>query len=319
NTAQALGEIARKIRVKPKRFNFAGTKDRNAISTQLVSAFAVVPKRLLGLKLTDLKIGGAWLASTKIGLGDLTGNRFTITLTSENCGVDVCSGRIKRRVEDLNFLVANFFGQQRFGSLRKNTAQVGKLILKGNFEGAVLNYLCFVDASAKSERETGAIDARCRLEKERDFTKALEYFPGHLKYEQVLLRHLSDNSNDFVGALRKLPRSVLLLFVHAFQSLLFNEFLYSKLECRDEKEEANIIGFESVLSQEEELLLEKHGVAKESFKVKGIPEISSKGAKRRLFVKLSDFEILQEKPLLLRFSLPSGSYATVALDQLLSS
>ena len=62
NTSQALKEIAKQLRITSKRFNFAGTKDRSAHTTQLVSAFAVKPEDLLKVKLKDLKINGAWKA-----------------------------------------------------------------------------------------------------------------------------------------------------------------------------------------------------------------------------------------------------------------
>ena len=54
NTQQALEEIARKAGVSRKRFNFAGTKDRKAITTQLCSAFGVAPQRLESVHVKDL-------------------------------------------------------------------------------------------------------------------------------------------------------------------------------------------------------------------------------------------------------------------------
>ncbi len=323
NTVQALGALAARLGVSKKRFDFAGNKDRQAVTVQLCSAFAIEPARLLGLKVKDLKINGAWLASKKVRLGDLKGNRFTIMPTEQNCGKKVDAAAVLEKARSSDFLFPNFFGSQRFGSLRQNTAAVGELLLKGDFEGAVMNYLCFTSAGedVESERESGAVEARKRLESERDFGKALEYFPGHLKFERELLFHLQKNPADFVGALRNFPRSTLLLFVHAFQSSLFNELLARKIAegiAPSEGVAGKLFGVDSVLDVEEKNLLARRGLSVESFRLNGFPELSCKGGERRLFAKMGEFEVLQNEPIVLRFELPAGSYATVALDFLLS-
>ena len=213
NTAQALGALARFLYIKPSRFNFAGTKDRNALTTQLCSAFALPPEKLLNSngRVRDLQINGAWKARGKVKLGDLNGNRFTITLTKENWGgIPPITSRIKVKAYSTKFLFPNFFGPQRFGTLRKNTAEVGRLVLREEFEQAVFNYLTF----SEGEKDEESVQARKRLAEEKDFAKALGYFPRHLKYERILLEHLSKTPRDFVGALQNLPRPLLLMFIH---------------------------------------------------------------------------------------------------------
>ncbi|MFA6048803.1 MAG: tRNA pseudouridine(13) synthase TruD [Candidatus Micrarchaeia archaeon] len=322
NTSQALGSIGARMGVSKKRFDCAGNKDRNAVTVQLCSGFAIEPARILGVRVKDVKINGAFLASSKVRLGDLQGNRFTITLNEKNCGKNPDADAIAEKARSSNYMFPNFFGSQRFGSLRSNTAQVGELLLKNDLEGAVMNYLCFVGGEeADSERETGATDARKMLETERDFEKALSYFPKHLKFERELLAHLAKSPRDFAGALRLFPRHVLLLFVHAFQSQLFNEQLDARIAegvAPQEDIPGKILGYDSELDAEEKSLLDSRGISIGDFKVRSFPEISCKGTVRPLFAKLRDFEVLQKEPAVLRFSLPAGSYATVALEHLLS-
>lgn len=357
NTMQAIQAIARALRVKPKRFSFAGTKDRNAVSVQLCSAFAVPPQRLLGVRVKDLRINGAWKARDKIRLGDLAGNRFTITLSKENCGRDVSASDLLEKARAANFLFPNYFGAQRFGVLRENTALVGELLLRGKFKDAALNYLTFI-----SEKEdAGATKARKRLAREKDFGAAFNYFPTYLKYELLLLEHLKVHENDFVGALSKLPRGLQLMFIHALQSRLFNELLEARVkrgalleprkndwwceanaqgfpdtenakQVKTRKEArkvselveegraflvGNVVGSETALSREEKALLKKHGLAQKNFEFKSMPWLSTRGGKRALFVALKDFRVLSESPPIIRFSLPAGSYATTALSFLL--
>ncbi|MBI4406366.1 tRNA pseudouridine(13) synthase TruD, partial [Candidatus Micrarchaeota archaeon] len=159
NTSQALNAIARFLRVGRKRFNSAGTKDRNAITVQLVSMFAGKPEQLLSIKVKDLHINGAWSDDKKLELGDLLGNRFTIALTEKNCGEKISAEKIEQNVRRNNYAIPNFFGSQRFGSLRQNSHLVGKLLLQENWREACLNFLTYTD---EIERNREAVEARKR-------------------------------------------------------------------------------------------------------------------------------------------------------------
>ncbi|MBI5635991.1 tRNA pseudouridine(13) synthase TruD [Candidatus Micrarchaeota archaeon] len=318
NSSQAVKEIARRLRINAKRFNFAGTKDRSARTTQLVSAFAVKPEDLLKVRLKDVSINGAWKARGKIKLGELSGNRFTIILTNENMGKPVSRQLVEQNYSRLNGLVPNFFGSQRFGSLRANSHVVGKFLLQKKFLDAAQNFLCATDEGEGS----GGFEARTKLAgiwgQENCFKLALDFFPQHLKYERTVLGHLSQFPTDYIGALRKLPRVLQLMFVHAYQSFLFNQVLLKKIGESDfnEGEEANLVGYESAPTALEEELLSADGLSKDDFLLKSLPELSSKGSRRKLFVKLNGFQILQDEPLTIRFSLPPGAYATVAVEEL---
>ncbi|MBI2445171.1 tRNA pseudouridine(13) synthase TruD [Candidatus Micrarchaeota archaeon] len=346
NTMQALGALAVQMHVKPGRFDFAGTKDKNAVTVQRCSAFAMAPSRILPAEIKDIKILGAWKSKDRIKMGHLGGNRFTITLTEANCGKKVTAESLQKRADAMGFRMKNFFGRQRFGSLRGNTAKVGKMLLAGNFEAAAWEYV----AGEGPEPENFA-QARAKLREEKDFAAATTYFPGPLKYEKMVLWHLAEHPTDFVGALRRLPPNLQLMLVHAYQSQLFNEYIGKSagdFSCsadalgfpEAEKAVANgagapdasgsvrwpcahIIGYDTALSENEAKFLEAKGLKPEFFKIKSMPNLSVKGTFRATEVPLKDFSaednVLQDgmKAAVVRFSLPSGSYATVALDQLL--
>ncbi|OIO28338.1 hypothetical protein AUJ16_01335 [Candidatus Micrarchaeota archaeon CG1_02_60_51] len=313
NTAQALSEMARALHIRPPRFDSAGTKDRQAVTTQQCSAFAVPPASILALRLKDLQINGAWKATAKVRLGDLQGNRFTITLNKENCGVEPDAKAIAAKAAEHGYLFKNYFGYQRFGSNRENTADMGLHILRGELKEACLNYLAFQGG----ERSPDAREARARLAKEGDYAAALGYFPRWLKYERLLLEPLAVNQNDYAGALRRLPRNILLLFVHAFQAKLFNERLRAYAGEWDESLEGNLVGTGSQPTPEEQALLDGYGLSAQSFSPASMPELSCKGNRRKLFARMNGFALLSESPVTLRFSLDSGCYATTALEYLL--
>lgn len=348
-TEGAVRRIARALKTGKKRFNYAGNKDKIAVSTQLVSAFGIEKEKLLSLDLKDIMINGVWSAKEKIKLGELLGNRFTITVRdAEN------SENAQKIDEELQGKFPNYFGEQRFGTSRKNTHIIGEQILRGRYDKAAMIFL----ADSSGEINEDSKNARKNLADSEDFSVALKEFPVYLRLERSMLEKLSKNPNDFVGAMRALPRGTLLMFVHAYQSFLFNRMLSDRIaEGKIEKEEGEyfcggndygfpdmdkfsknlycseisnfrnienkqekgwlvgkLIGYETELNEREKKLLEELDMRKNDFKVKGIPELSSKGHYRTLFSPLKDFSF---KDNIFRFSLPSGSYATVALREFL--
>ncbi|MFH1107401.1 MAG: tRNA pseudouridine(13) synthase TruD [Candidatus Micrarchaeota archaeon] len=358
-TPEAMRAVAARLGVSQKRLGAAGNKDRNAVTTQMCSAFAVEPERVRQLRIKDISINGAWRSGKKVGLGDLAGNRFTVTLNEKSCGKRISAAEILADAEKNGYAVPNYFGSQRFGSTRRNTHLVGRLLLEGRHEDAVMAYLC-----APGDTNLAAARARRDLSESRDFRQALAGFPRHLKFERRMIAHLALHPGDFLGAFRRLHRSSQLLFVHAVQSWLFNRKARMRaddgtlLTPRDgdrlcmldgmgfpdadsakkipedaTAEEAgrlvsegravlaaNIIGYASELTADENALLAAEGISKEFFRPRSMPELSSKGALRPLFVFLRGFEARDsEDGVVARFSLPSGSYATVALDELLGN
>ena len=343
STSSALSELAKRFGLSQKRFNSAGTKDKLSISTQLASAFSISKEKLLAVQIKDIKITGAWIAKDKVRLGQLLGNRFT--LTARNCENNA-QEKIAKILPELNRTFPNYFGEQRFGSTRKNTHIIGEKILQGNTEEAVRIFLC--DSEGKEAQE--ALQARKSFADSGDHTAALKYYPKYLRLERSVLAYLERYPGDYTNALRRLPRNILLLFVHAFQSHIFNSLLSERLAggmpelekgeyyCGEtlgfpdvSKAEAEgwvmgkLIGYDTPLNEREKMMLEKLGIAKEAFRLKSLPEIASKGTYRTLFAPLKDFNfntdthIGSDVSALFRFALPAGSYATVAMREFLDS
>ncbi len=317
-TEGAIRRIAKALGTGKKRFGYAGNKDKTALSTQLVSAFGIEKERILGLGLKDIRINGAWNAKDKVRLGELLGNRFTITVRGAEDGADAVStiyGELQGRFP-------NYFGEQRFGTTRKNTHIVGEYIIRSRLDKAVLEYLC----GSEGELHEEAKAAREGLKETLDFSEALKGFPRHLRLERSMLARLEKSPNDYAGALRSLPRATLLMFVHAFQAYLFNRLLSDRI-AEDEiiKEdgerlndagfiEGKIIGYETEPNEREKALLEELEIKTRDFRIKSMPEISSKGSFRALLAPLEGFSFEND---VFRFSLPAGSYATAALREFL--
>ncbi|MEM4272141.1 MAG: tRNA pseudouridine(13) synthase TruD [Candidatus Bilamarchaeaceae archaeon] len=331
-TSSAIKRLSKALRVGQKRFDYAGTKDKVACTTQLVSVFAVSKEQLFSLQLKDIQINGAWSAFEKVKTGDLLGNRFKIRWHAEKEMANA-EERVSAILAELGGKFPNYFGPQRFGSIRRNTHRVGELIVRRRFQEAALHFL----AEMSSEENEEARIARSHLLETSDFSLALREFPKHLRLERSMLAHLAGHSTDYIGAFRKLPRQTLLMFIHAFQSWLFNEALSARIKdgmvrkeggeiyCGanaygfpDQKKAGEdflcgkLLGYDSEPNEREKEILAGHGISLSDFEIREMPELSSKGCFRPLLCPLKDFEFREG---VFSFSLPSGAYATSALRE----
>uniref|UniRef100_A0A2C9KC34 Uncharacterized protein n=1 Tax=Biomphalaria glabrata TaxID=6526 RepID=A0A2C9KC34_BIOGL len=70
------------IRVKEGLFQYAGTKDKRAKTTQEVTANRIHPKKLafLNKMLRNMAVGNFRYVKEPLKLGQLSGNEFTIVL-----------------------------------------------------------------------------------------------------------------------------------------------------------------------------------------------------------------------------------------------
>jgi len=227
DTLTAMEKIARHIGVDLDRISFAGIKDAQALTAQYISIGAVSPERAQ-INLEDLCLIPIRFSKEKISTKVLLGNQFNITVRSIPHNLAETRGRISetwREISDLGG-VPNFFGHQRFGTIRPITHLVGRFIVKGMFEEAVM---LFLSEPGKHE-SSRAREAREYLLETADFRSALKIFPRTLTYERVMLRYLSKYPRDFLGALRRLPLKLRRLFVQAYQSYLFNRFLSGRIK-----------------------------------------------------------------------------------------
>src|SRR5439155_1740744 len=61
---------------------------------------------------------------------------------------------------------------------------------------------------------------------------ALSSYPKSYGFEKAILNHLAVEPTDYVGALRSLPFNLLMMFVHGYQSFLFNRTLSERMRRR---------------------------------------------------------------------------------------
>mgnify|MGYP001163227404 CR=1 FL=1 len=117
-TAEAISKISRKLNIDKKYINFAGNKDKKAVTSQHIS-ISRGPENDFEDANWSLKFMGKF--KERINLGDLNGNHFEITIRN-----------IESAPKTKDYFV-NYFDEQRFS---KNNAEIGKLIVKKDFKSA---------------------------------------------------------------------------------------------------------------------------------------------------------------------------------------
>ncbi|MCL4324354.1 MAG: tRNA pseudouridine(13) synthase TruD [Candidatus Thermoplasmatota archaeon] len=223
---ELIQRLGAALGIPPSSIGFAGTKDRRALTTQLVS-LDVPEERLRGLTLSGVRVLESYRADDALFLGYLYGNLFELTVSRVHLSEEEVLQRTEATILELKEAggFPNYFGPQRFGEIRPVTHLVGRALVRESVEAAVQVYLT---ASCEGENLEGA-QARREYAEHHDPERALKDYPRNLKFERVLLDRLS-RGNSPERAFRALPRHLKTLFVHAYQSYLFNEYLSQRLE-----------------------------------------------------------------------------------------
>ncbi|XP_039833701.1 multisubstrate pseudouridine synthase 7-like isoform X3 [Panicum virgatum] len=261
DTQEALGVIGKMLGVQPRSFGVAGTKDKRAVTTQQVTLFKVHASRLAALnnKLIGIRVGDFSYVNEGLVLGQLKGNRFAITLRNVVAESDDV---IKAAVDGLSkngFI--NYYGLQRFGSGSVPTHIVGAALLRGEWRHAVSLIL----GTRVHYKGHGDIDvALSGIPRHLTVERAMHIYytsPGYMasnwswtpgaygvllyiqsKMSAVLLQlqlqvrklgelqRLKKYPGNYLQALMAIPKTLRLMYVHSYQSYLWNHAASMRVE-----------------------------------------------------------------------------------------
>jgi len=157
----------------------------------------------------------------------------------------------------------------------------------------------------------------------------------------------SEAEKELGGKLNAMHKNQLLLYVHSYQSLLFNKILSEYVKDGDcfeipysrgsflfpkskvENVELPIIGFgmetEGVIGKITEEILKEENITPRNFIIRQLPQITSEGTVRNAFIKAENLKIESSeddelnkdmKKITVSFELVKGSYATIVVKLL---
>ena len=227
DTFVAIKNIAAQLGIDQTLIHIAGIKDAKAITAQHITIENVTIEEAERINIKDIEVRPVGYFRDELSQFYLLGNRFTITITAVKHPESTIREHLTKTMLEFEAAggTANFFGHQRFGTTRAITHLVGKAIVNDDFKKAAMLFL----ANPSPNEHPDSRRARQELQSNQDFTEALKSYPRQLRFERLMLRHLAEKPDDFVGTFRELPFKLQMLFVQAYQSYLFNRFLSERL------------------------------------------------------------------------------------------
>ncbi|GAB6135748.1 tRNA pseudouridine(13) synthase TruD [Thermococcus prieurii] len=221
DTMAVIKEIAKRAGISHREIGFAGTKDRHAVTYQYISVPAKAKEKVESVQIRDVELRFVSYGRF-IKLGHLLGNRFRIIVRDVGEDAFEMTKEIIRELRGKGGF-PNYFGYQRFGERRVVNHLIGKLLLQGEFEESARLFLGYADGSMEGD------EARKNFWETGDVDRALEEFPRFLRYERTLL-YTYKKTGSWKKAFLSLPLPIMRIFIHSYQSYLFNLYLSRRIE-----------------------------------------------------------------------------------------
>jgi tRNA pseudouridine13 synthase len=282
-TEEVARDLARAAGVAPRDVGYAGRKDRRAVATQWFSVPGLDPARALELDLPGARVIEAARHRHKLRTGQLRANRFDVAVD----GVDdaLYAAALERLERACAFGVPNRFGAQRFGRDGCNAERALRLLRGERVDGG-RRAARFLLSALQASVFNAALAARPSP-------------PHALEFGDVAVRHDSGGLFVVEDPAREAPR------VEAWEISPTGPIFGSRtVEPRGE------------VAARERAALAEYGVDLETLQ---LPRgLRLRGARRSLRVRPEDAQLTHAgQRLRLRFALPTGSYATVFIEELL--
>ncbi len=226
-TPEAIQAICRRWRLELSRVAHGGLKDRHARTCQHVTVLCG-PKR--GLKQTNLHLQYLGQVAAPFAPEHIRANRFRITLRDLDEQAAARAGAALEEVRRDG--VANYFDDQRFGSVGPSRQFVARKLIAGDYQAALKLALVepYEHDRAAQKKETRILERHWG-----DWTQAkAELLRGHAR---SIVTYLADHPADFRGAVARLRADLKSLYLSAYQSWVWNRMLARWLEqqCRPEQ------------------------------------------------------------------------------------
>lgn len=285
-----IGRLAAAFGVDEGEIGTAGTKDREAITRQWVSVHAEKVKTMpeVGRLDENIEILKLQRHTNKLKTGHLKGNRFAVAIRNPLVAGEELVRRVRAIEERLTAEgVANCYGEQRFGGGGSNL-RAGLKWLKGGKapRGGFLQSMAL--SAVQSEVFNRVVVARLE---EGTWRKALD---GDIFEKR-------DSGGKFWVEREELPE------------------VQARIDAGELVVTGPMPGSKVGLAEKEAGEIERAALESLGLKTKDLGSFGRKarGTRRGLSVYFDDFQVRVESDevIWLSFVLPSGSYATVVVDE----
>ena len=214
-TIEAINLILQLWDIRRPLLSTGALKDRHAQTEQMIS-ISNGPRKNLQHHSIALKYLGQ--SEAPIRPDSFSANHFTITLRDLS---QADTEKIAERIKEINQSgVANYFDEQRFGSVRAGNEFPAKLLIKCDCESALKIVL-----TATSKEDSGVVRKTRQTIAENwgDWKKCLKLL-GH-SADRRIFDYLITHPCYFRQAFEMMNPNLILLFLHSYQSFIWNNGL----------------------------------------------------------------------------------------------
>ncbi|MDH3519080.1 MAG: tRNA pseudouridine(13) synthase TruD [Myxococcales bacterium] len=284
-TEEVARDLARAAGVSARDVGYAGRKDRRAVATQWFSVPVLDPERALALALRGARVLEAARHPHKLRTGQLRANRFDLVVRDVDAAA--CAAAETRLAEAIARGFPNRFGGQRFGRDGRNVEHAQRM-LRGESVPGGRRAARFLLSALQASVFNAVLAARSAP-------------PHRLERGDVAVRHDSGGLFLVEDEVLEAPRA----------------------EAFEISPTGPIFGTRSLepagaVAERERAVLAQHGVdLARLFPPRGI---RLRGGRRALRARPEDALLTRGADhVRLCFTLPSGSYATVLIEELLGA
>ena len=322
STLEAINRIARELKVPARDFGYAGLKDRNAVTIQILSIEGITPEQILRSEQPDIEVLWAERHTHKLRVGHLRGNRFVLTLRDMSHDILPLLKVSMTRLATEG--VPNRFGTQRFGN-KNDSHLIGRALLRAEWE-TVLQFMLTED-----RLQTDNVVRRMQQDLARKpIEKVITSIPYRLRklylsaYQAFLFNRILEKRMPHLGEL--LAGDIAVKHSNGAPFLVGDPVLEQpRADAFEISPSGPIFGYKMRIptgdvQDMETALLADEGVHLEQFrKVVGI---RLPGTRRPLRMPIQRQEVSavdSRSGVRLDFTLPAGGYATVVMEELLAN
>jgi len=348
-THDALEIIRQRWQIESRRVNYGGLKDRHADTVQYLTIHNGPKRGFDHQRMTLSYLGQRY---DPYSSRDIRANRFGITLRALKPRDELFALNAIQQIQATG--IANYFDDQRFGSVTTNGPFIAKHMVLGEFEAALkialTEYYEFDRAETKHDKQT-------LREHWGDWPKCKGLLnKGHAR---SLVDYLVHHPTDFKGTCARLRPELGGLYVSAYQSDLWNRLLAKWLQAhfaldalgtialhrgaypiplqRPEAMSDNVLSVELPLPTARlkpdpaapwfpmlEAVMLEEGITLKQLKIPGLDRPFFSKGERTAFIHPQNLEAIPanddvnpgQRKLILKFTLPRGCYATMLIKRL---
>jgi len=319
---EVINRIARELQVPARDMGYAGLKDKNAVTTQILSVEGIAPEQVLRVEQPNIEVLWAEKHTHKLRVGHLRGNRFELTLRdiSHDAFSPVETVMKKLVIEG----IPNRFGTQRFGN-KNDSHLIGKALVKADW-GTVVRYM-LTDGAPRVDSVVHRIQTELAR---KPVEKVVTFVPYQLRklyvsaYQAHLFNSVLEKRMPHLGKL--LAGDIAVKHSNGAPFLVTNPTVEQpRANALEISPSGPIFGYKMRMPTEDVFALETSILADEGVrleKFRKVVGIRLPGTRRPLRMPIQLHEVStvgNDVGIRLGFTLPAGGYATVVVEELLAN